>query len=141
MPQTGMLLYKFLHIVFAFAWFAGLLYLPRLFVYHCECEDEPGRRRFCLMESRLYWRIMLPAMLGTLLFGAAAISYAPRGDWVLAKMALAFFLVLYFVYCGFVIRAFRRGIAPHGSRFFRVFNELPAVALIALVYLAVYKPF
>ena len=139
--MTPFLFFKTLHIVAVVAWFAGLLYLPRLFVYHAECEDEPGRARFCLMESRLYWRIMLPAMIVALVFGLSLITYAPRGGWVLAKIALAFLLVVYHVYCGFVIRAFQRGRAPHSAKFFRFFNEAPALLLIALVALAVYKPF
>lgn len=135
-----MLLFKVLHIVAAFAWFAGLLYLPRLFVYHAECADDIGRARFCQMESRLYWRIMLPAMCAVLLFGLMLIATAPRGVWIIGKITLALVLVLYHLYCGFVIRAFARGRVLHSARFFRFFNELPALLLIALVALAVYKP-
>ena len=68
------LLLKVLHIVAVVAWFAGLLYLPRLFVYHSECADDIGRARFCRMESRLYWRIMLPAMAAVLVFGLLLIA-------------------------------------------------------------------
>ena len=92
------------------------------------------------MESRLYWRIMLPAMAAVLVFGLLLIGYAPRGGWILGKIALAMVLVLYHIYCGFIIRTFARGQTPHSSRFFRLFNEIPAVLLIALVALAVYKP-
>ncbi|MGI9338755.1 MAG: CopD family protein [Gammaproteobacteria bacterium] len=134
------LLYKFLHLTAAFAWFAGLLYLPRLFVYHAGCDDDAGRARFCRMESRLYWRIMLPAMVAVLVFGLMLVATAPRGGWIFIKMALAFALVLYHLYCGFVIRAFARGQTPHSARFFRFFNELPALLLVALVFVAVYKP-
>lgn len=133
-------LFKVLHLVAAFAWFAGLLYLPRLFVYHAGCDDDIGKARFCQMESRLYWRIMLPAMVAVWLFGLLLVATAPRGWWVVGKMALALLLVGYHLYCGFVIRAFARGRVPHSARFFRFFNEVPALVLIALVALAVYKP-
>lgn len=135
-----MLTIKSLHIISVIFWSAGLLYLPRLFVYHAECGDAPGRRRFCLMEKRLYWRIMTPAMCAALFFGALLLQYY-RGGWLAWKILAALLLIVFHIYCGFVARRFGRGEAPHSAKFFRFFNEAPALLLVAAVLLAVLKPF
>ena len=135
-----MLWIKAFHIISAFFWAAGLLYLPRLFVYHAEAEDEIGRRRFCVMESRLYWRIMWPAMAAALLFGMLLLPHY-RGGWVGAKLFLVLLLIMFHVYCGYVVRRFSGGRAPHGAKFFRIFNEIPALLIAAVVLLVVLKPF
>lgn len=136
-----MLWIKAFHIIFAVAWFAGLLYLPRLFVYHAQCEDAAGRARFALMESRLYWRIMLPAMLGAVCFGTLLLR-PNLGLWLPLKLALVAALAAFHFWCGRYIRAFAVGPgSPRGALFFRFFNEAPALLLIGIVVLAVVKPF
>ena len=135
-----MLTIKALHIISVIFWSAGLLYLPRLFVYHADCADNAGRRRFCLMESRLYWRIMTPAMFAVLLFGFLLLPHY-KGGWLAAKILLALSLVAFHCYCGFVLRRFARNETPHSARFFRLFNEIPALLLVVIVFFAVLKPF
>lgn len=129
------------HVAANMFWAAGLLYLPRLFVYHAEAGDEEGRRRFCVMERRLYWSIMLPSMIVALILGLMLLPHYLGGGWVLAKLALGLLLAVFHVWCGFVMRAFARGANPHSPRFFRIANEVPALIILALVILAVVKPF
>ena len=135
-----MLTIKALHIVSVIFWSAGLLYLPRLFAYHADCEDDAGRRRFCIMESRLYWRIMTPAMCAALIFGFLLLPHY-RGGWLAAKILIAFSLVAFHIYCGFVGRRFMRDESRRSSRFFRWINEIPALLIAVIVFLAVLKPF
>lgn len=135
-----MLTVKALHLISVIFWSSGLLYLPRLFVYHAECEDDAGRRRFCIMEKRLYWWIMTPAMAAALFFGLWLLRYH-GGGWILGKILTAFLLIAFHIYCGIVLRGFARGQTPHGARFFRLFNEIPALLIVAAVLLAVLKPF
>ena len=135
-----MLIVKALHLIAIIAWFAGLLYLPRLFVYHASCADQEGRQRFALMEARLYWRIMLPAMLLTLFFGLVLMSTGISGSWLAVKLLFVALLL------GFHISLFlymkRLVASSHPSaRFFRFYNEIPALLLIVIVSLAVIKPF
>lgn len=135
-----MLWIKSLHIISVIFWAAGLMYLPRLFVYHAECvADEIGRRRFCLMESRLYWRIMTPAMVAALLFGVMLIKHYGVGGWLALKILLVLALAVFHGYCGVVIWRFRRDETPHSARFFRIFNEIPALLIIGIVLLVVQK--
>lgn len=135
-----MLWIKAAHLISVIAWFAGLLYLPRLFVYHADCEDDAGRRRFSLMESRLYWRIMTPAMAFTLLFGLMLLGYGFRGGWLLAKLALVALLVVFHASCGLYIRRLRSGHHPN-AKFFRFYNEIPTLLLLLIVCLVTIKPF
>jgi putative membrane protein len=137
---------KSFHLIFVVAWFAGLLYLPRLFVYHAACEDAAGRARFVLMERRLYLGIMTPAMAGALAFGlwlfAVASPAVWRGQWWLGvKLILVAALIAHHIACGFFRRSFARDSNRRSPRFFKWFNEAPAVLLIAIVILAVVKPF
>ena len=135
---------KALHLCFAVFWYAGLLYLPRLFVYHCECDTEAERARFAIMERRLYRGIMWPAALVTLGLGLAMLWSAPeylRQDWMWGKLGILAVLYGYHLYCGHCLkRLASEPAAPHSARFFRVFNEVPALLLIALVLLAVLRP-
>jgi putative membrane protein len=135
-----MLTIKVLHIAAVVFWYAGLLYLPRLFVYHTEAEDDISRQRFCLMESRLYWRIMLPSMVVTLICGLLLLPNY-QGGWIGIKLLLVLLLVLYHIYCGVVVRRFVIGGTPHSGRFFRIFNEIPPLVLLVVVWLVVVKPF
>lgn len=141
-----MLWLKALHLIFMVTWFAGLFYLPRLFVYHAMSDDEISRERFLIMERKLYYGIMTPGMLLTLLFGGWMLSdYAwvlyGGSLWLRLKLALLAMLVGYHLYCGKCLRAFQSGNNRHGHVYFRWVNEIPVLFLFAIVILAVLKPF
>ncbi len=140
-----MLWTKALHIIFMVTWFCGLFYLPRLFVYHAEANDALSRERFQVMERKLYYMIMSPGALLTLFSGAWLIHYSPRSylpmPWLHIKLSLVLFLIIYHLYLGRVLKAFRLGPNPHSSVFYRWLNEVPALFLIAIVILVVVKPF
>ena len=137
-----MLWIKAFHIIFMVTWFAGLFYLPRLFVYHAMTEDAPGRERFKLMERKLYYGIMAPGAVLTIAFGAWLwLGYGISGGWLHAKLALVAVLIAYHLWCGKLMRDFRDGRNTRSHVWYRWFNEFPAVILIAVVILAVVKPF
>ena len=137
-----MLWIKALHIVFVVAWFAGLFYLPRLFVYHAMAEDAASRERFKVMERKLYRGIMLPAMILTLASGLWLwLGYGFGGGWLHAKVALVGLLVAYHFWLRALLGAFARDANRHGHVFYRWVNELPTVLLVAIVILVVVKPF
>ncbi len=136
---------KALHIIAMVCWFAGLFYLPRLFVYHAMSEDEISRERFCTMERKLYRGIMLPSMIATLAFGIWLISLNPgyyfSQGWMHAKLTLVVLLIAYHHICGAQLKRFARGENQRGHVFYRWFNEAPVLALLAIVILVVVKPF
>jgi len=137
-----MLWLKAFHVVFVVTWFAGLFYLPRLFVYHVATQDLPGRERFVVMERRLFFIMTLGALLAVL-FGAAMIVAAPgylAMGWLRAKLLLVLALVGYHAWCYRLMLALRAAGAPHTQRWYRLFNEVPALLLVAIVVLAVVKP-
>jgi len=140
-----MLYIKALHIIAMVAWFAGLFYLPRLFVYHSEAHDTISLERFKIMERRLYKGIMWPAGIMTTIFGVWLITYMPRyyliAGWMHAKLTLVVILWAYHVCCGRMVRLFAQGKNTHTSKFYRVFNELPTLFLISIVILVVVRPF
>ncbi|MEX2474302.1 protoporphyrinogen oxidase HemJ [Marinobacter sp.] len=140
-----MLWVKALHIISMVCWFAAIFYLPRLFVYHAACEDEPGRERFKIMERKLYRGISTPSMVATLVFGIWLISYNANGyfsqGWMHAKLLLVAVLMAYHFYCGHLINVFRDDRNTRSHVFYRWFNELPVFILVAVVLLAVVKPF
>lgn len=134
---------KAFHVIFMVTWFAGLFYLPRLFVYHCEVTDEAGHARFCTMERKLYI-IMTIGMVGTVLLGLtlwAAWWGMPGPRWLHAKFGFALGLIAYHLWLGSLVKQFARGENIHAGRFYRIINEIPALFLIAMVILAVVKPF
>ena len=139
-----MLWVKALHVIFVVAWYAGLLYLPRLFVYHAQTDDAIGDERFKVMERRLFM-IMTVGGIGALVFGLwlvadyAWAAYAASG-WFRVKLVLVAALVAYHVWCGRLVADFAAGRNQHGHRFYRLFNEVPALVLIAVVILVVVKP-
>lgn len=136
-----MLIVKSFHIIAFTAWFAGLLYLPRLFVYHADCEDLVGKERFMSMEKKLYWYIMLPAMLMTVLLGLMLIGYGVAiGGWLAVKLLLVAGVLVFHGTLFFYMRRLAGGRHP-SARFFRLYNEIPTVLLIGIVLLAVVKPF
>jgi protoporphyrinogen IX oxidase len=136
-----MLWVKALHIIFMVTWFAGLFYLPRLFVYHALAHDRLSQERFKLMERKLYWGIMTPGGVLTLAFGLWLwLGWGFAGTWLTAKLALAALLVAYHVWCGKLMRDFRDGRNRRSHVWFRWFNEFPVLVLVAAVLLVVFKP-
>ena len=140
-----MLWVKSLHIIFMVAWFAGLFYLPRLFVYHAQTTDTTSLERFKVMERKLYRGIMTPAAVLTTLLGIwLMIHYYPwilKQGWMHAKLLLVLLLWCYHLYCGHIRQVFARSQNTHSSKFYRWFNEIPTVILFATVILVVVKPF
>ena len=137
-----MLWLKALHVVFVVTWFAGLFYLPRLYVYHTDTNDAPGLQRFVTMERRLFFIMSVGAVLAVL-FGMAMILAAPgylAQGWLRAKLMLVALLVGYHFWCYRLMLSLRAGVNPHSQRWYRWFNELPGLLLLAIVILAVVKP-
>ena len=142
-----MLWLKALHLIFMVTWFAGLFYLPRLFVYHAMSEDPIGIERFKTMERKLYYGIMTPGGALTLLFGLATLwaygglsSYAGH-CWMHLKLALVGLLAVYHVYCGKLVSDFKRDRNRRGDVWYRWFNEVPVLFLVGIVTLSVARPF
>ena len=137
-----MLWIKSFHIIFMVTWFAGLFYLPRLFVYHAMSQDRPSIERFKTMERKLFFGIMTPGAVLTLLSGAWLwLGYGFHGGWLVAKLALVVVLVAYHVYCGKLMIAFKADRNRHGHAFYRWLNEVPIVLLVAIVLLVELQPF
>ena len=137
-----MLWIKSFHIIFMVTWFAGLFYLPRLFVYHAMSEDTASRERFKIMERKLFYGIMTPGAVLTIAFGLWLwLGYGFYGGWLHAKMALVAVLVAYHAYCGKLMVDFKHDRNRHGHVFYRWLNELPVVLLIAIVLLVELQPF
>jgi len=133
---------KSFHIIFMVTWFAGLFYLPRLFVYHAMSEDRASVERFKIMERKLFFGIMTPGAVLTLLSGAWLwLGYGFHGGWLAAKLALVAVLVAYHLYCGKLLYDFKRDHNRHGHVFYRWLNELPVVLLAAIVLLVELQPF
>lgn len=140
-----MLWLKAFHIIAVVCWFAGIFYLPRLFVYHAMAEDQPSRERFKIMERKLYRGIMNPAMIATLVLGiwmlALNWSYYKTQGWLHAKLLLVVLLIGYHHACLGLMKKFAADANTRGHRFYRVFNEIPVLLLVAIVILVVVKPF
>lgn len=133
---------KAFHIVFMVTWFAGLFYLPRLFVYHAMAEDTVSRERFKVMERKLYYGIMAPGAVLTIVFGTWLwLAYGITGGWLHAKLALVAALIAYHLWCGKLVNDFKHDRNTRGHVWYRWFNEVPTVVLIAVVILTVVKPF
>jgi putative membrane protein len=136
-----MLWVKAFHIIFVTSWFAGLFYLPRLFVNHAMTTDAITLARLELMEHKLY-RFMLPLALLALGFGLWLwLGYGISGAWLHAKLALVVGLVVYHLYCGKLMRDFKVGKNKRGHVWYRWFNEIPVIILLLVVILVVVKPF
>jgi len=136
-----MLWIKALHIIFVISWFAGLFYLPRLFVNHAMVDDANTKARLALMEQKLY-RFMLPLAVLALAFGIWLwLGFGVTGGWLHAKLALVIGLVAYHLYCGKLMRDFAAGKNQHSHMWYRWFNEIPVLVLFAIVILVVVKPF
>ncbi len=140
-----MLWVKAFHIISIVTWFAGLFYLPRLFVYHANTKDDIGHQRFLTMEKKLY-AIMTIGMILSLFFGLWLLSYYPLAAlsamaWLHTKLTFVLLLIGYHFWCGRICHIFRQNANQRSHIWYRFFNEIPAIALILIVVLAVVKPF
>jgi protoporphyrinogen IX oxidase len=138
-----MLWLKAFHIVFVVTWFAGLFYLPRLYLYHVSTQDPTGIERFKIMEKRLFTMMTIGATLAAT-FGIAMIIVAPsylQAGWMHAKLTWVVGLLIYHFWCYRLLVAIREGRNRHSERWYRLFNEVPTLFLIAIVILVVVKPF
>ena len=141
-----MLWFKALHLIFMVTWFAGLFYLPRLFVYHAMSEDQPSLDRFKIMERKLFFGIMTPGAILTIVFGFWILfangweTYAGT-LWLHVKLVLILVLVVYHIYCGKLLMDFKHDRNRHGHVFYRYLNEFPVLILVAIIILAVVRPF
>lgn len=138
-----MLVLKAFHIVFVVTWFAGLFYLPRLFVYHAQTSDALGLERFIVMERRLFAMMTIGGAL-TIIFGVSMLVASPGflyGGWLHAKLALVAVLIGYHVWCYRLMLGLRDRTNIKGDRWYRIFNEIPSILLIAIVLLVVLQPF
>ncbi len=142
---TVFLWLKAFHLIGLVSWFAGLFYLPRLFVYHAEHDSGPVHEQFVIMERKLYRYIMWPAMVVTLLCGLGLahmeMDLLMGGGWFHAKMLLVVLLVVFHLHCGHVVKTFATGHNTRPHTFYRKYNEIPTFILIAVVILVVVRPF
>lgn len=140
-----MLWVKAFHIIAVVTWFAALFYLPRLFVYHAAVEDQVSKDRFKIMERKLYRGIMTPSMIAVLVLGGWLISFNPSyyfsSGWMHAKLTLVFLLIGYHHMCGAILKKFAADQNEKGHVFYRWFNEIPVLFLLAIVILVVVRPF
>ena len=122
-------------------WFAGLFYLPRLFVYHAMSNDAISLERFKVMERKLFYGIMTPGGLITLITGIWLwLGWGFMGAWIHIKVALVFVLIIYHVWCGVILIQFKNDTNKKSHIWFRWFNEFPVVILVAVVFLVILKP-
>lgn len=139
-----MLWIKAFHIIAMVCWFAGLFYLPRLFVYHAMSEDKISHDRFVIMQRKLFWGITTPSAVVTVALGSWLLvnnwDYFMAWWWMHAKLGLVVLLLVYHGFCWSFMVKLRDGNNSHSHRFFRLFNELPVVLLVAIVILIVVKP-
>ncbi len=140
-----MMLLKTLHIIFMTAWFAGLFYLPRLFVYHAMADDKISLNRFIIMERKLLYGIMTPSAVFTLIFGfLLTFLYLPlyfEQTWFILKIILVICLIIYHIWCVNLYKNFAKNKNKHSHIWHRWFNEIPVVILVLIVSLVIYKPF
>lgn len=139
-----MLWLKAFHLIFMVTWFAGLFYLPRLFVYHTMSDDQASIDRFKIMERKLFFGIMTPGAVLTLGFGMALLmsqAHWMKAGWMHAKLGLLALLIIYHLWCGKLLIDFKHDRNKHSHVWYRWFNEAPVLALIAIIILAVVKPF
>ena len=139
------LLFKSLHLIVVVSWMAGLLYLPRIFVYHVEnFEKKQTTEIFEVMEKRLYFYIMRPAMVLSWIFGITLILIVGFETfsflWLQIKLALVVLLTIYHEYLGKCVRLLKSGKNEKSSKFYRIINEIPTILLILIVFIVIFKP-
>jgi putative membrane protein len=143
--MNSYLLFKSLHLISVISWMAGLLYLPRIFIYHIESlKDKNTSLIFKTMERKLYFYIMTPAMILTWLFGLILISSLGfevlSATWIKLKLFFVVLLSVYHFYLGMLLNDFKLGQNTRSSKFFRIINEVPTILLILIVFIVVFKP-
>ena len=141
-----MLWVKALHLIFMVTWFAGLFYLPRLYVYHAMSDDRTSSETFKVMEYKLYFGITTPGAVLTVIFGLWTMFYYGAGTyagqmWLHVKLTLVLLLIAYHVYCGKLLFDFRHDRNKHSHVWYRWFNEIPVLFLVSIIILAVVRPF
>jgi protoporphyrinogen IX oxidase len=141
-----MLWLKAFHLITMVTWFAGLFYLPRLFVYHCQVKDAENNERFKIMERKLYWAITTPGAALTVLLGLSAIygygwEWFRLQGWLQLKLVFVALLIVFHIWCGLLLRDFAADRNRRSERFYRAINEIPVLPLIAIILLAVLRPF
>ncbi|MEE3321363.1 MAG: protoporphyrinogen oxidase HemJ [Pseudomonadota bacterium] len=136
---------KAIHLIAVICWFAGIFYLPRLFVYHAMAEDQVSKDRFKIMERKLYRGIMNPSMIVTVVLGLwmfiANIEAYKGGGWMHAKLTLVFLLIGYHHVCLAYMKKFANDANTKSDKFYRIFNEIPVFMLVAIVILVIVRPF
>ena len=139
------LLFKSLHLISVISWMAGLLYLPRIFVYHAQNNSEPIISEvFKIMEKKLFFYIMTPAMTLSWLFGLLLIheiGFEQLGQiWMILKLVFVVLLTIYHFYLGSILNQFKLNLNEHSHKFFRYINEIPTILLILIIFVVVFKP-
>ena len=141
-----MLWVKAFHVVFMVSWFAGLFYLPRLFVYHASSSDEISNERFKIMERKLFYGIMTPAAILTIVFGLWMLfdyawqAYTAASYWLQVKLLIVVPLIIYHIYCWKLLKLFKADKNTHSHVYYRWFNEIPVFMLIGIIILVIVKP-
>ena len=142
--MNSYLLIKSLHLIAVISWMAGLLYLPRIFVYHSENDNEIITTVFKTMERKLYYYIMTPAMILSWLFGLLLISEIGFEQlvslWLQIKLILVVLLSTYHFYLGFLLKKFKLNSNNNSPKFYRYINEIPTLLLILIVFIVILKP-
>ena len=138
------LLFKSLHLIAVISWMAGLLYLPRIFVYHSENDNEIITNVFKTMEKKLFYYIMTPAMILSWIFGIILVFSLGievfSALWVQIKLILVILLTIYHFYLGYCVGRFASNQNTNSSKFFRIINEIPTILLIFIVFIVIFKP-
>ena len=139
------LFFKSLHLISVISWMAGLLYLPRIFVYHAQNNSEPIISEvFKVMEKKLFFYIMTPAMILSWLFGLLLIheiGFEQLGQiWMILKLVFVVLLTIYHFYLGSILNQFKLNLNEHSHKFFRYINEIPTILLILIIFVVIFKP-
>lgn len=139
-----MLWFRAFHVIFMVTWFAGLFYLPRLFVYHAAATDEISRVRFVIMERKLFFGIMTPGAILTIIFGVLLyshnVSYYWHATWMQIKLLALLALLIFHGYCGYYWWQFKQNCNKHTESFYRWFNEIPTVLLFIIIIMVIAQP-
>jgi len=140
--DTTMLWVKAFHIIFMVTWFAGLFYLPRLYVYHAMTDDQASIDRFKIMERKLFYGIMTPGAIITIGLGLWLwLGYGITGGWMHYKLKLVVILIAYHIWCGKLLIDFKHDRNKHSHVWYRWFNEVPVILLMGIIVLVTVKPF
>ena len=139
-----MLWLKAFHVIFVVCWFAGLFYLPRIFVYHATTKEKAVSEQFKIMEHKLYYYIMWPSMIGVILFGCIMLfsnhHYYSTQMWLHVKFFFVFLLIIYHLLCGYYLQEFKHDKNKRPHKFYRLFNEIPSLFLVIIIILSFVKP-